>query len=153
AVVLRFDIRDFFPSITAARIHALFRCLGYPHTVARALTGLTTTVTHPNILTRLSPTQRRDFARPHLPQGAPTSPALANLAAFKLDRRLSGLARSKGASYTRYAGFAGICGEAFLCKSSGYGFEEAWRDLRIAGEGKIIRIACVAGASATGEAA
>jgi hypothetical protein len=41
--------------------------------------------------------------RRHLPQGAPTSPALANLSAFSLDVRLSGLAKSFGANYTRYA--------------------------------------------------
>ena len=43
------------------------------------------------------------YRRPHLPQGAPTSPALANLCAFRLDRRLSGLAEAAGARYTRYA--------------------------------------------------
>ena len=43
------------------------------------------------------------YARPHLPQGAPTSPALTNIAAFRLDCRLSGLARSAGAVYSRYA--------------------------------------------------
>jgi hypothetical protein len=45
----------------------------------------------------------RRLATPHLPQGAPTSPALANLAAFSLDRRLTGLAAAVGARYTRYA--------------------------------------------------
>ena len=43
------------------------------------------------------------YARPHLPQGAPTSPALANLTAYRLDCRLTGLAKSAGATYTRYA--------------------------------------------------
>jgi retron-type reverse transcriptase len=46
---------------------------------------------------------RQRFATPHLPQGAPTSPALANLAALRLDRRLTGLARRFEARYTRYA--------------------------------------------------
>ncbi len=38
-----------------------------------------------------------------MPQGAPTSPALANLAAYRLDARLAGLATAAQASYTRYA--------------------------------------------------
>jgi len=45
----------------------------------------------------------RHLASPHLPQGAPSSPALANLVAFSLDRRLSALAISAGFAYTRYA--------------------------------------------------
>jgi retron-type reverse transcriptase len=43
------------------------------------------------------------YSSPHLPQGAPTSPALANLAAFRLDCRLSAAAARVGATYTRYA--------------------------------------------------
>src|SRR3954468_15585557 len=42
------------------------------------------------------------LADPHLPQGAPTSPALANLVCYRLDRRLTGLAGAFGARYTRY---------------------------------------------------
>ena len=47
--------------------------------------------------------ERRRYRTPHLPQGAPTSPALANLCAYRLDCRLSSLAESVGAAYTRYA--------------------------------------------------
>ncbi len=46
---------------------------------------------------------RKRLSSPHLPQGAPTSPALANLVAQGLDARLSGLARKASAAYTRYA--------------------------------------------------
>ncbi|MBZ4231889.1 RNA-directed DNA polymerase, partial [Mycobacterium tuberculosis] len=41
-VVVRFDLADFFVSIRAARVHALFVTLGYPAEVARTLTGLCT---------------------------------------------------------------------------------------------------------------
>jgi retron-type reverse transcriptase len=41
--------------------------------------------------------------QPHLPQGAPTSPALANLCAYHMDCRLGGFAEAAGAVYTRYA--------------------------------------------------
>jgi hypothetical protein len=45
----------------------------------------------------------RFYRSAHLPQGAPTSPALANLCTYRLDRRLAGLARAVGTKYTRYA--------------------------------------------------
>lgn len=47
---------------------------------------------------------------PHLPQGAPTSPALANLCALHLDRRVDELAKSAGGQYTRYADDLAISG-------------------------------------------
>jgi RNA-directed DNA polymerase len=110
-LVLRFDLRDFFPSVRAARVHALFRTAGYPVAVARLLTGLCTGIVPDDVLRAVPPSGRqadRDrlralYREPHLPQGAPTSPALANLCAYRLDCRLAGLARDLGASYTRYA--------------------------------------------------
>jgi RNA-directed DNA polymerase len=93
--VLRVDLEDFFASVTAARVYGIFRTAGYPEAVAHALTGLCTNACRLDVPTPL----RRRLATPHLPQGAPTSPALANLAAQALDRRLAGL----GANYSRYA--------------------------------------------------
>ncbi|MEO1468737.1 MAG: reverse transcriptase family protein, partial [Pseudomonadota bacterium] len=109
-VVVTADLEDFFAAVPARRVHALFRTLGYPHGVARALTGLTT-VTTPSTVLAGAPEigearrRRRDtrLTAAHLPQGAPTSPALANLAAWRLDRRLDGLMRRAGGRYTRYA--------------------------------------------------
>jgi hypothetical protein len=110
AIVLRFDLRHFFPSIRSSRVHALFRTAGYPAAVARALTGLCTNVVPPEIWSGPEWQEgqreiglRRWFAAAHLPQGAPTSSALANLCAFRLDCRLAGLASAVGARYTRYA--------------------------------------------------
>jgi hypothetical protein len=102
-VLITFDLKDFFPSLAYPRVHGLFRAIGYPHEAAAALAGLCTTTTPKPILAQIAPTAQARHAIPHLPQGAPTSPALANLLAWKLDRRLDGLARAAGAHYTRYA--------------------------------------------------
>jgi len=93
-VVLKMDLQDFFPSITGARIQTVFRTMGYPESVADLLGG---------ICTNAVPGYGDLYKRPHLPQGAPTSPALANLCAYRVDCRLTGLARSAEAEYTRYA--------------------------------------------------
>ena len=112
-VVLKMDLRDFFPSITAARVLAVFMTAGYPEDVARLLAGLCTNTVPREVMRAMEqavPTRdpeawrsRRLFDEPHLPQGAPTSPALANLCAYRLDARLRGLAEAAGADYTRYA--------------------------------------------------
>ena len=113
-VVLRIDLADFFAAVTEARVGAIFRSLGYPDTVARTLAALCCTPTPIEVLAarplRQTPTDNRErhtqrllLAGSHLPQGGPSSPALANLAAFRLDRRLVGLALKWDARYTRYA--------------------------------------------------
>ena len=106
-VVLRIDLCDFFPSVRSSRVQALFRTVGYPEIVARLLTGLCTNSVPRDVLAAASRcdfnTARLPFEVPHLPQGAPTSPALANLCCYRLDCRLAGLARVVGVNYTRYA--------------------------------------------------
>ena len=113
-VVVRFDLEDFFASVAAGRVFGIFRAAGYPESVAHALTGLVTNaVPHdewaaaprPAVPAALGAHARmgRLLAAPHLPQGAPTSPALANLCAYRLDCRLAGLADAVGAIYSRYA--------------------------------------------------
>jgi hypothetical protein len=110
-VVLRMDLRDFFPTFGGVRIQNLFRTLGYPEAVADLLGGVCTNATPRNVWTEVSADLdpaalnelRSLYARPHLPQGAPTSPALANLSFYRTDSRLSALAKSAGAHYTRYA--------------------------------------------------
>jgi len=103
AIVLRFDLRDFFPSVRASRVHALFRSAGYPDPVAQLLTGLCTNVVPGEVRDAVPRPSSIIYAASHLPQGAPTSPALANLCAYHLDCRLAALAASLDAVYTRYA--------------------------------------------------
>jgi RNA-directed DNA polymerase len=104
-VVLRMDLSNFFPSIPAPRVHALFDALGYPEAVARTLTALCTNAVPMSVARRGAPTwlDAKRLGVPHLPQGAPTSPALANLCALHLDLRIDALARSLDGQYTRYA--------------------------------------------------
>jgi RNA-directed DNA polymerase len=109
-VVIRTDLEAFFTSIAVPRIYGVLRTAGYPEAVAYTISGLCTTVV-PRAVWQAVRTPD-DYSRhrrlgqllavPHLPQGAPTSPALANLVAFSLDRRLAGLARAFDANYTRY---------------------------------------------------
>jgi hypothetical protein len=87
----------------------LLRAAGYPEPVAHTLTALCTVATPIQVL-RAAPARlpqrapRLGLLRvPHLPQGAPTSPVLANLCGYRLDRRLAGLAGAFGTSYARYA--------------------------------------------------
>lgn len=77
-------------------------------TAPRTLTALCATRTPLAVRERLRQAgmgwrQVRRLASAHLPQGAPTSPALANLCAFRLDMRLAALAERFGARYSRYA--------------------------------------------------
>lgn len=103
-VVLRVDLRAFFSSISAGRVHGLFAYGGYPEDVADTLTGLSTTITPADALPPSTDPFLADLLRQrHLPQGAPTSPALANLVAFRMDARLAGFAEAWGAHYSRYA--------------------------------------------------
>jgi RNA-directed DNA polymerase len=122
AVVIRFDLADFFASIHAPRVHALMRTLGYPQEVARALTALCTNrvpsarLLAPDVHGKMEWLERQRYRTRHLPQGAPTSPALANLCAFRLDLRLAGLARAIGATYTRYADDLAFSGDEDLAR-------------------------------------
>ena len=114
SVVMCFDLRDFFPSIGSGRIFGMFRCIGYPSAVSRYLTALCTTATPSRLLERLSFDERTYYRRPHLPQGSPASPALANKAAFTLDRRLAALASRLSANYSRYADDLSFSGDQHI---------------------------------------
>lgn len=110
-VVICMDIADFFPSFTFRRVSGYFRNLGYGRGIAVALANLTT---ERLCWARLKDTKGRwippkggeDWARsihPELPQGAPTSPGIANAIVWRMDKRLTALARKFGGDYSRYA--------------------------------------------------
>lgn len=126
AMLLRVDLTDFFPSVSGARVQSVFRTLGYPERVADLLGGICTTTTPRGAFSGATLNARvlsdvtRLYLRPHLPQGAPTSPALANLCAFRLDCRLTGLADWLGATYSRYADDLAFSGDDELARRAEY---------------------------------
>jgi retron-type reverse transcriptase len=92
AWVLAMDIVDFFPSVSNERVAAIASELP------------------------LLPADRRLFVRlvtrrEHLPQGAPTSPHLANLVTRSMDHALADLARRSGWAYSRYADDLALSGD------------------------------------------
>jgi len=82
--ILNMDLKDFFPSVSIERVRSSFQSLGYDEVVANQLSEICT-------------------LDDCLPQGAPTSPSLANIAALELDRSLIDFARECRIKYTRYA--------------------------------------------------
>jgi len=102
-VVVKLDLDNFYSRVRYSRVVAVFRGLGYSREVAIWLAQLTTSAIPGNLrFPGNEPKLLRIFLPRHLPQGAPTSPAIANLVAYGLDIRLAGLARTFGANYTRY---------------------------------------------------
>jgi len=82
--ILKTDLKDFFPSICSKRVWWLFKSIGYNDEVASLLTNICT-------------------CDDGLPQGAVTSPYLANLICSHLDIRLQKYCAKREISYSRYA--------------------------------------------------
>ena len=117
--LLKVDLKEFFHTISEGRITAVFSDLGFPRLLSFELARLVTVACD-------RPGKQRDSSNrwsaiPYyqcehegvLPQGAPTSPMLANLAMLKTDGILGELASAHGMTYTRYADDL-----AFSCRGS-----------------------------------
>ena len=92
--VLKMDIHDFFGSIRSPRVRQTFKKIGYPENVSKVLGALC-------------------CLHRHLPQGAPTSPALSNIVGYEMERKLAALAAEYGVTYTRYADDLTFSGDVF----------------------------------------
>lgn len=94
--VFNTDLKDFFPSITQARVWGVLKAkpFSFPESVASAIAGLSC-IEVPG----------GDDGKPKhiLPQGSPCSPILTNIICRNLDRRLNGVARRFQLRYSRYA--------------------------------------------------
>jgi len=86
------DIASFFPSVSNRHVYSAWDALGLGPEIARLLTHLTT-------------------YHGHLPQGAPTSPYLANLVVLKADAGIQKAASKLGVHYTRHVDDVALSGE------------------------------------------
>jgi retron-type reverse transcriptase len=101
-VVVNLDVEQFFPTVTRRRIKGIFRSLGYGEQVATILSLI---CSEPEV--RAVELDGRVYqvavSERHLPQGAPSSPAITNILCRGLDARLARIAEGLGFHYTRYA--------------------------------------------------
>lgn len=101
-VVVKMDIRGFYPTVTWRRVKGLLRRAGLGEQVATLMALLATESPREEVLTH-GKTHYVAIGPRSLPQGAPTSPSITNALCMRLDARLSGLAKKLDCRYTRYA--------------------------------------------------
>lgn len=114
--LFQYDLENFFHTLSESDAYGVFMKAGYRPLLAFELARLCTTTRLPAHLKhharpkRLTASMKayqfyveRTGATGVLPQGAPTSPMLSNLAAFDLDEKLTAFSDQHGFAYTRYA--------------------------------------------------
>ena len=94
--IYNLDLKDFFPSVDFHRVKACLKLAPFNLTGDREPLAFLIA----NLCCERHP---GDPKRAFLPQGAPSSPILTNVVCQQLDRRITGLAKRFGATYTRYA--------------------------------------------------
>lgn len=97
--VLNLDLKDFFPSITQARVWKRLQVppFEFEQPVANVIAGI---CCMKETRTNEDGTSEDVYI---LPQGSPASPIITNIICDRLDRKLSGLAKRFNVVYTRYA--------------------------------------------------
>lgn len=112
--LVKLDIQSFFESISEASVYRLFNGIGFEPLIAFEIARLCTRDSHggpPTLGKWKKHASSQTYAigqyahsvQGHLPQGAPTSPMLANLVCRGLDERLAAIAEVENLRYTRYA--------------------------------------------------
>ncbi|BDD09078.1 reverse transcriptase [Fulvitalea axinellae] len=101
-LVIRMDLKDFFPSVKFPRVKGVFRSSGYSEALATVFASVCTDAFR--VKTKMGDKEYYvALGEKALPQGACTSPALTNVLCRKLDKRIANYTKKHGIVYTRYA--------------------------------------------------
>jgi len=101
--LIKLDVHNFFGSVYEPKVFAIFHELGYTRLLSFELARLCTRTPFGDHSWRVGQAPYLATPRGSLPQGAPTSGALANAAMRDLDEKLATLAENGGLAYTRYS--------------------------------------------------
>ena len=96
--LLTLDIKNFFPNIKSNQVASVFEGFGYAAGSAKILTEICT-------------------LSERLPQGAPTSPSISNIAFSRIDDELKKVSAEAGFIYSRYADDLTFSGQEYIKKS------------------------------------
>lgn len=101
-VLINIDLENFFPTITFERVRGLFQSFGYSGYIA-SLLAMICTYCERMPLEIKGETKYIKTSDRILPQGSPASPMITNIICRQMDKRINGLCRKTGLTYTRYA--------------------------------------------------
>lgn len=96
-LILKLDIKNFFPNLKDDYIYQLFQSLGYSSSVSHFFTNAVT-------------------LKNGLPQGAPTSPIISNILMLDFDKTIGRYCIKNKIRYTRYADDMIFSGSKFIIK-------------------------------------
>jgi len=112
--LIKLDIADFFGSISEIQVFRAFAGMGYNRLVSMEMARLCTDTPQVSDKYRMKAWKVRPYKWPRipgyqqrvlgrLPQGAPSSPMLANIAVIDVDEEVARIAMAHGLRYTRYS--------------------------------------------------
>lgn len=108
-LILKVDLLKYYDTITENRVFGIFKAMGYVPNLARSFAEICTGFHRLEYWNDIKGKEREalhDLVSGYhavLPQGAPSSPALANIVGNKMDKRFNTLGKIYGFRYSRYA--------------------------------------------------
>ncbi len=101
-LLINIDLENFFPTITFERVRGLYQSFGYSGYIASLLAMLCTYCERIPLEIKGEIKYIKTSDR-ILPQGSPASPMITNIICRNMDKRIYGLCKKLGVTYTRYA--------------------------------------------------